>query len=38
MLKRFTTINAFSGQEKQEVYFTPDAVIHEVKNRKVYAK
>jgi transcriptional regulator with XRE-family HTH domain len=38
MLERLKTINAFSEQEKQQVYFTLDAVIHEVKNRKVYAK
>jgi transcriptional regulator with XRE-family HTH domain len=37
MMQRLKDINAFSPEEKQQVYFTLDAVIREIKNRKAYA-
>ncbi|MEO1098694.1 MAG: helix-turn-helix transcriptional regulator [Bacteroidota bacterium] len=37
MIQRLKDINNFSDQEKQQVFFTLDAVIREIKNRKAYA-
>jgi hypothetical protein len=37
IVKRLKDIDAFSEQEKSQVYFTIDAVIREIKNRRTYA-
>jgi transcriptional regulator with XRE-family HTH domain len=37
MLQRFTEIKNFGEKEKEQVFFTLDAVIHEIKNRRTYA-
>lgn len=37
MVRRLKTIQAFSGEEKGQVYFTLDAVIREIINRRTYA-
>ncbi|MEM6526586.1 MAG: helix-turn-helix transcriptional regulator [Bacteroidota bacterium] len=37
MIQRLKDINNFSDEEKQQVFFTLDAVIREIKNRKAYA-
>ena len=38
ILNRFKALKEFSSDEKEKVFFTLDAMIHEVKNRKQYAK
>jgi transcriptional regulator with XRE-family HTH domain len=38
ILARFKEIGEFSSEEKEKVFFTLDAMIHEVKNRKQYTK
>ncbi len=37
MMKRLKELREFSDQEKEQVYFTLDAVIREIRNRKAYA-
>ncbi|TRX46291.1 helix-turn-helix transcriptional regulator [Fulvivirga sp. M361] len=37
MIQRLKDINNFSEEEKKQVFFTLDAVIREIKNRKAYA-
>ncbi|MCF6353112.1 MAG: helix-turn-helix domain-containing protein [Cyclobacteriaceae bacterium] len=37
MIRRLDDIKDFSSQEKDQLYFTIDAVIREIKNRKTYA-
>jgi len=37
MIRRLNDIWDFSSQEKDQLYFTIDAVIREIKNRKTYA-
>lgn len=37
MLERFKAIKAFREEDKEKIYFTIDALIHEVANRKRYA-
>ena len=37
MMKRLKELQEFSNQEKEQVYFTLDAVIREIKNRKAYS-
>lgn len=37
MLDRFKAIKAFKDDDKEKIYFTLDALIHEVSNRKRYA-
>jgi len=37
MLDRFKAIKAFKEDDKEKIYFTLDALIHEVTNRKQYA-
>lgn len=37
ILERFKAIKAFSNDDKEKIYFTIDAMIHEVSNRKQYA-
>ena len=37
VLQRFTEIKNFGVKEKEQVFFTIDAVIHEIKNRRTYA-
>ena len=37
MLKRLQELQGFSDQEREQVYFTLDAVIREIRNRKAYA-
>lgn len=38
ILSRFKALKEFSSDEKEKVFFALDAMIHEVKNRKQYAK
>ena len=37
LVKRLKTIQEFNDNEKGQVYFTIDAVIHEILNRRTYA-
>lgn len=37
ILDRFKAIKAFKDKDKEKIYFTIDALIHEVTNRKRYA-
>lgn len=37
ILERFKAIKAFNKEDKEKIYFTLDAMIHEVGNRKQYA-
>jgi len=37
MVNRLKEIKSFNEQERQQIFFTLDALIHEVKNRKVYS-
>jgi transcriptional regulator with XRE-family HTH domain len=37
ILERFKAIKAFNNDDKEKIYFTLDAMIHEVSNRKQYA-
>ncbi len=37
MIRRLKDIKGFEEQEKNQVYFTLDAVIREIKNRRTYA-
>lgn len=37
ILDRFKAIKAFKDEDKEKIYFTIDALIHEVTNRKRYA-
>ena len=37
MIDRLKEVEDFSDQEKSQVYFTLDAVIREIKNRRTYA-
>lgn len=37
MLERFKAIKGFKDDDKEKIYFTIDALIHEVSNRKRYA-
>lgn len=37
MITRLKAVEDFSDQEKSQVYFTLDAVIREIKNRRTYA-
>lgn len=37
MLERFKAIKAFKEEDKEKIYFTLDALIHEVSNRKRYS-
>jgi transcriptional regulator with XRE-family HTH domain len=37
ILERFKAIKAFNNDDKEKIYFTIDAMIHEVSNRKQYA-
>jgi transcriptional regulator with XRE-family HTH domain len=37
MLERFKAIKDFKADDKEKIYFTIDAMIHEVNNRKRYA-
>jgi hypothetical protein len=36
MMERLNEINSFNDDDKEKVIFTLDAVIREIKNRKVY--
>jgi len=37
VLQRFSEIKSLGEKEKEQVFFTLDAVIHEIKNRRTYA-
>jgi len=37
MMERLNDIKNFADKEKDQVYFTLDAVIREIKNRRIYA-
>ncbi len=37
MIERLKEIKGFEDQEKKQIYFTLDAVIREIKNRRTYA-
>jgi transcriptional regulator with XRE-family HTH domain len=37
MMKRFAELQEFSDKEKEQILFTLDAVIREIKNRQLYA-
>lgn len=37
MLRRFNEIKSFAENEKEKVFFNLDAMIHEIKNRRIYA-
>lgn len=37
ILNRFKAIKAFKDEDKEKIYFTIDALIHEITNRKCYA-
>ena len=37
MLKRFNDIRTFNDKEKEHLFFTMDALIHEIKNRRTYS-
>lgn len=37
MLERFKAIKTFKDDDKEKIYFTLNALIHEVTNRKRYA-
>lgn len=37
MMERLKDIKSFAEQEKNQIYFTLDAVIREIKNRRTYA-
>lgn len=37
MLKRLNAIKNFGEKEKEQIFFTIDAMIHEFKNRQTYA-
>lgn len=37
MMERLNEINSFNEEDKERVIFTLDAVIREIKNRKVYS-
>jgi transcriptional regulator with XRE-family HTH domain len=37
ILERFKAIKSFNKEDKEKIYFTLDAMIHEVGNRKQYA-
>lgn len=37
MIERLNDIKNFAQQEKEQIYFTLDAVIREIKNRRTYA-
>jgi len=37
MLRRFNDIKSFAENEKEQILFTLDAMIHEIKNRRTYA-
>ena len=37
MMERLNEINSFNDEDKERVIFTLDAVIREIKNRKVYS-
>ena len=37
MITRLKAVEDFSSEEKSQVYFTLDAVIREIKNRRTYA-
>jgi len=37
MIRRLKELNGFSDEEKDQVLFTLDAMIREIKNRKEYA-
>ena len=37
MMERLNEINSFNDDDKEKVIFTLDAVIREIKNRKVYS-
>jgi transcriptional regulator with XRE-family HTH domain len=36
MLRRFNDIKSFAENEKEQILFTLDAMIHEIKNRRTY--
>ena len=38
MLNRLKAIKSFSEKEREQIFFTLDALIHEVKNRKTHTK
>lgn len=38
MIQRLRDIKSFAQQERDQIYFTLDAVIREIKNRKTYAQ
>lgn len=37
MIERLKDIKSFADQERNQIYFTLDAVIREIKNRRTYA-
>ncbi len=37
MLERFKMIKGFKEDDKEKIFFTLDALIHEITNRKHYA-
>lgn len=37
MIERLKDIKSFADQERSQIYFTLDAVIREIKNRRTYA-
>ena len=37
MITRLKEVKEFSSEEKSQIYFTLDAVIREIKNRRTYA-
>lgn len=37
MIKRLNQITEFNDQEREKIFFTLDAVIREIKNRKLYS-
>ena len=38
ILKRFKAIKEFTNDEREKIFFTIDAMIHEIINRKQYSK
>jgi len=38
ILQRFSEIKNLGQKEKEQIFFTLDAMIHEIKNRRTYAK
>lgn len=37
-LERFNAISSFQAEDQEKIFFTLDALIHEVRNRRTYAR